>query len=84
MKNNESALEYHQKALQVRQRLLPSTHPFLASTHYNLVKVYRNTGQYKLAEEHARQAVQIASHKLSERHPNLILYKNTLKNIVKT
>ncbi|CAF1292383.1 unnamed protein product [Didymodactylos carnosus] len=84
MKDYSTALELLEKALKIRDKLLASSHPDLAVTCRNLAKVYNGRRQFKVASGLAQLAVEMAEQKLSEKHPHILEYKETVLEIRKS
>ena len=77
------ALECLGKAKEIGEKMFPGGHPYLASTFHNLAKVYNELKDFKLALENAEKAVRVALTKLSEKHPDVLEYQQTLLEIRK-
>ena len=77
------ALECFGKAKKIGEKMFPGGHPYLAATFHNLAKVYNESKDFKLALENAEKAVRVALTKLSEKHPDVLEYQQTLLEIRK-
>lgn len=79
MHDYSAALTYIEKGLTIREKLLPKVHVDLAVIHHYLAKYYHDIGKHFLAIDHATIAVDIGQQCMSENHPHLLYYKDTLE-----